>query len=66
MKRVFYQSAFIAVGCDPTSKTYYARKRAEGKNHQQAVIALARRRINVLHAIMRTRQPYDHRNRPAA
>ena len=66
LKRVFYQSAFIAVGCDPTSKTYYARKRAEGKNHQQAVIALARRRINVLHAIMRTRQPYDHRNRPAA
>jgi len=66
LKRVFYQSAFIAVGCDPTSKTYYARKRAEGKNHQQAVIALARRRINVLHAIMRTRQPYVHRNRPAA
>jgi transposase len=66
LKRVFYQSAFIAVGCDPTSKAYYARKRAEGKKHQQAVLALARRRVNVLHAIMRTRQPYDHRNRPAA
>jgi transposase len=66
LKRVFFQSAFIAVGCDPTSKAYYARKRAQGKNHQQAVIALARRRVNVLHAIMRTRQPYDHRNRPAA
>jgi transposase len=66
LKRVFYQSAFIAVGCDPTSKAYYARKRSEGKNHQQAVLALARRRVNVLHAIMRTRQPYDHRNRPAA
>jgi transposase len=66
LKRVFYQSAFIAVGCDPTSKAYYARKRSQGKNHQQAVLALARRRINVLHAIMRTRQPYDHRNRPAA
>lgn len=66
LKRVFYQSAFIAVGCDPTSKTYYARKRSEGKNHQQAVLALARRRVNVLHAIMRTRQPYDHRDRPAA
>jgi hypothetical protein len=51
--RVFYQSAFIAVGCDPTSKAYYARKRSEGKNHHQAVLALARRRVNVLHAIMR-------------
>ena len=66
LKRVFFQSAFIAVGCDPTSKAYYARKRAEKKTHQQAVLALARRRVNVLHAIMRTRQPYDHRNRPAA
>lgn len=66
LKRVFYQSAFIAVGCDPTSKAYYARKRAQGKNHQQAVLALARRRINVLHAMLRNRQPYDHRDRPAA
>jgi transposase len=66
LKRIFFQSAFIATGCDPTSKAYYARKRAEKKNHQQAVLALARRRINVLHAIMRTRQPYDHRDRPAA
>jgi transposase len=64
LKRVFYQSAFIAVGCDPTSKAYYARKRSQGKNHQQAVLALARRRVNVLHAIMRTRQPYDHRTPP--
>jgi len=59
LKRVFYQSAFIAVGCDPASKAYYARKRSEGKAHHQAVLALARRRVNVLHAILRTRHPYD-------
>ena len=59
LKRVFYQSAFIAVGCDPASKAYYARKRAEGKVHHQAVLALARRRVNVLYAILRTRHPYD-------
>lgn len=59
LKRVFYQSAFIAVGCDPASKTFYARKRREGKTHHQAVLALARRRANVLHAILRTRRPYD-------
>jgi transposase len=59
LKRIFYQSAFIAVGCDPTSKAYYQRKRTEGKTHHQAVLALARRRVNVLHAILRNRTPYD-------
>lgn len=62
LKRVFYQSAFIATSCDPTSKTYYQRKRAEGKAHHQAVLALARRRVNVLHAILRTRTPFEPRN----
>jgi transposase len=61
LKRVFYQSAFCSLG-HPASRAFYARKRAEGKRHHQALIALARRRIDVLHAILRTRQPYrlDH------
>jgi transposase len=59
LKRVFYQSAFIATACDPASKTYYQRKRTEGKTHHQAVLALARRRVNVLHAILRNRTPYE-------
>jgi transposase len=69
LKFVFYQSAFCAIQCDPASKAFYARKRAEGKRHHQALIALARRRINVLHALLRTRQPYraDHtRQTPTA
>ncbi|WP_218002722.1 transposase [Nocardia brevicatena] len=59
LKRVFYQSAFSAVRYDDTSHAYYRRKRTEGKNHHQAVLALARRRVNVLHAILRNRQPYN-------
>lgn len=67
LKRVFYQSAFVATSCDPASKAYYARKRTEGKTHHQAVLALARRRANVLHAIIRTQRPYDPSlSRPAA
>jgi transposase len=66
LKRVFYQSAFIAVSCDPDSKTYYARKRTEGKSHHQAVLALARRRANVLHAMLRNRDPYHPGHRSAA
>jgi transposase len=66
LKRVFYQSALCAVGLDPTSKAFYKRKRSEGKSHHQAVFALARRRINVLHAILRTRQPNDSEHAAAA
>ncbi|WP_218002634.1 IS110 family transposase [Nocardia brevicatena] len=68
LKFVFYQSAFAAIRTDPVSKAFYARKRAEGKRHHQALIALARRRINVLHALLRTRQPYrtDYRTAAAA
>lgn len=58
LKRVFYQSAFCSLS-HPTSRAFYDRKRAEGKRHHQAVLALARRRVNVLHAILRDRHPFE-------
>jgi transposase len=48
LKRVFYQSAHCAILHHDTSKVFYRRKRSEGKRHNQAMIALARRRVNVL------------------
>jgi transposase len=58
LKRVFYQSAFASLRC-PQSKAFYARKRHEGKRHHQAVLALARRRVNVLWAMLQNRQPFS-------
>jgi transposase len=58
LKRVFYQSAFCSLS-NPASRAFYDRKRAEGKRHHQAVIALARRRVNVLHAMLRDRRPFE-------
>jgi hypothetical protein len=52
-------SALMSVRHDPNSRTFYDRKRAEGKRHTQAVIALARRRINVLWALIRDRRLYE-------
>lgn len=52
LKRVFYQAAFASLK-HPDSRAYYDRKRREGKRHHQAVIALARRRVNVLYAMLR-------------
>jgi transposase len=57
LKRVFYQSAFASLSA-PDSRAFYSRKRQEGKRHHQAVIALARRRVNVLWAVLRDRQPF--------
>jgi transposase len=54
LKRVFYQSAFASLrGSAPHSRAFYDRKRREGKRHTQALIALARRRVNVLWAMLR-------------
>ncbi|MFD8282431.1 IS110 family transposase [Streptomyces solisilvae] len=57
--RVFYMSAMVAARCCPASKAFYDRKRAEGKGHQQAVIALARRRLNVLWALIRDHRAFE-------
>jgi transposase len=65
LKRVFFQSAFCSLS-HPASKAFYTRKRAERKTHHQAVIALARRRVDVLHAILRNRQPYEVKATEAA
>ncbi len=52
LKRVFYQAAFASLRT-PESRAFYDRKRGQGKRHHQAVIALARRRVNVLWAMLR-------------
>lgn len=53
LKRVFWQSAFASLRSAPASRAFYDRKRREGKRHTQALIALARRRVNVLWAMLR-------------
>jgi transposase len=48
--RVFYLAANNAIKSCPDSRTYYDRKRSQGKRHSQTVLCLARRRLNVLWA----------------
>jgi transposase len=52
LKRAMFLSAFAALR-DPTSRAYYTRKITQGKRHNQALIALARRRCDVLFAMLR-------------
>ncbi|MFE6366077.1 IS110 family transposase [Streptomyces sp. NPDC057806] len=51
--RTMYLSAMVSLQCCPASKAYYDRKKSEGKGHKQALLALARRRLNVLWAMIR-------------
>lgn len=57
LKDTLYLSAFASLR-DPTSRTYYDRKRAEGKTNTAALLCLARRRTDVLYAMVRSRTPY--------
>jgi transposase len=62
LKRVFYQSAFASLRSAPESRAFYDRKRSEGKRHTQALIALARRRVNVLWAMLRDGTTFETRS----
>jgi transposase len=52
LKRAFFLSAFASL-TDPASRAYYDRKIAEGKRHNQALICLARRRSDVIFAMLK-------------
>ena len=56
--RVFYLSAQVAARCCPTSRAFYERKRNEGKSHKQAILALARHRLDVLWALIRDQRAF--------
>jgi len=65
LKRALFLSAFAALH-DPLSRSYYDRKRAEGKRHNQALMALARRRCDVLYAMLRDMTLYEPKQPAAA
>jgi transposase len=60
LKRAMFLSAFAALH-DPASRAYYDRHRAAGKTHTQALLRLARRRITVLHTMLRNGCLYEPR-----
>ena len=56
LKNAMFLAAFASLR-DPASKAFYDRKRADGKRHNAALICLARRRCDVILAMLRTHQP---------
>lgn len=53
LKNALVQAADRARHCDEIAERYYKKKRAEGKKHNAALLALARRRIEVIYAMLK-------------
>ncbi|MDA8025958.1 MAG: IS110 family transposase [Actinomycetota bacterium] len=66
LKNALFRSAWIASNCDAESKSYYERKRSQGKKHNAAVICLARRRCDVIYAMLRDGIHYQQKTAIAA
>ena len=54
LKNAMFIAAFVTSQHDPTAKTYYQRKRTEGKHHNAAVICVARRRCDLILTMLKT------------
>jgi transposase len=59
LRRVFYLSALSSLSVPGPNRDYYRRKRAQGRKHQQALVALARRRVDVLWALLRDNRCFE-------
>jgi hypothetical protein len=56
---VFYLAALSSVRANGPSRTFYQRKRSERLIHTQALLALARRLVDVLWALLRDGRTYS-------
>lgn len=57
LKNAMFLAAFASLR-HPPSRAYYDRKRAQGKEHNEATLCLARRRVDVLHAMLTRGEVY--------
>jgi transposase len=58
LRRVFYMAALSSLKTDGPSRTFYQRKRSERRIHTQALLALARRLVDVLWALLRDNRKF--------
>ena len=66
LRHVFYLSAQTSMMRPGPNRDYYLKKRDHGRTHSQAVIALARRRVDVLWALLRENRTWNAAPPPVA
>lgn len=58
LRQMLYTGASIAQRHDQELKTYYEKKRAEGKRYKEATIAVSRKLLNRVYAVLKRQTPY--------
>jgi len=58
LRHALWQAAFIASQYDSELRTYYQRKRAEGKDHGVALGAICRKLLNRIYVVLKEQRPY--------
>lgn len=59
LRRALYLAAMGQLKLKTPFYDYYAKKRADGKSHREALIAVSRKLVHVIFAVLSKQQPYD-------
>lgn len=59
LRQALYMAAQTGYRCNPLLKPFYARLRANGKSHKQAIIACIGKLIAIINAIIKTGKPFQ-------
>lgn len=59
LRKALFRAAFVASNSDPVFKAYYQKKRMEGKHHNIAVGAVARKLCYTIYAVVKNNIPYE-------
>lgn len=59
LRRALYLAAMTQLKCKAPLYDYYLKKRSEGKAHREALIAVARKLVHVIYAVLSKQEPYD-------
>ena len=60
MRTALYMGALVAKRWNPTLKTFFDRLVAAGKPKKVAIIAVARKLLTILNAILRDKTPWQN------
>ena len=63
LRRAAFIAASVAQRHDPEMKSYYMKKRNEGKRYREATVANARHILNRIYAVWKRRTPYVKRQK---
>lgn len=61
LRNAFYNAAFIASRTDPVLSEYYHSLRERGKPHRVALVAVARKLVNITYSVLKNNKPYEIR-----